>query len=377
MRRGEATDSKRTTTVIRAAQMVVIATAIGWLSACSQEPAEKPIALPALGAKTSDVTVSGISSGAYMAGQFEFAHGAIVSGAAIIAGGPYGCSESMFASTMPITGTPMLNLNKAINGCMLGLLDAWGATDAKRLAEKTKERAERGDIDPLSNVTDDRVYLFTGQNDRTVVPSVVKAAAAFYKTIGVQPANIKLVSDLPAGHAFVTEDAGAACEISEQPYVVDCNYDQAGDVLRHFYGQLNPRSNAPSGRFITFDQTVFDAGSAPDGMEDSGVAYIPKSCDEAAGCRIHIAFHGCAQNRSSGGETFIRKTGFDRWADNNRLIILFPQVKITAFNPQGCWDWWGYTGAGYLTRNAPQIRAVKAMIDRLTTARTATMDRAQ
>jgi hypothetical protein len=26
----------------------------------------------------------------------------------------------------------------------------------------------------------------------------------------------------------------------------------------------------------------------------------------------------------------------------------------------GCWDWWGYTGPGYR-----QIRAVRAMLDRL------------
>ena len=58
-------------------------------------------ALPALGAKISETSVSGISSGAYMAGQFQMAHAKIVKGAAIIAGGPYGCSESVFASLKP------------------------------------------------------------------------------------------------------------------------------------------------------------------------------------------------------------------------------------------------------------------------------------
>ena len=33
------------------------------------------------------------------------------------------------------------------------------------------------------------------------------------------------------------------------------------------------------------------------------------------------------------------------WADGNRLIVLFPQVKATATAsiPAACWDWWGYT----------------------------------
>jgi len=35
------------------------------------------------------------------------------------------------------------------------------------------------------------------------------------------------------------------------------------------------------------------------------------------------------------------------------------------FNPRGCWDWWGYTGPDYHTHTAPQIHAVKAMLDRL------------
>jgi hypothetical protein len=49
-------------------------------------------------------------------------------------------------------------------------------------------------------------------------------------------------------------------------------------------------------------------------------------------------------------------------ADANRLVILFPQVKASTINPDGCWDWWGYTGLDYLSKNAPQITAVWAMV---------------
>jgi poly(3-hydroxybutyrate) depolymerase len=38
------------------------------------------------------VSVSGISSGAFMANQLHIAHSADVMGAAMIAGGPYGCA---------------------------------------------------------------------------------------------------------------------------------------------------------------------------------------------------------------------------------------------------------------------------------------------
>jgi poly(3-hydroxybutyrate) depolymerase len=80
---------------------------------------------------------------------------------------------------------------------------------------------------------------------------------------------------------------------------------------------------------------------------------------------VHIAFHGCAQNEDRVGDAFTAKTGFARWADTNRLIVLFPQTAATAMNPQACWDWWGYTGRDFLTRSAPQIQVVMAMLERL------------
>jgi hypothetical protein len=321
--------------------------------------------LPALGAKGDETSVSGISSGAYMAGQFQMAHAKRVTGAAIIAGGPYGCSESIFANTMPGAGTAILNLSKAVNGCMLNLLGIWGVADPEDLAKKAEARAEKGEIDPIADVVRDRIYLFTGTSDHTVAPSIVKHAAEFYKKLGVPASNIELVSELPAGHAFVTDDEGSACGVSGEPYVVNCDYDQAGALLKYIYGDLNPRAATLTGDFIDFDQRPFFPGGENFGLAETGVVYVPKTCKETPGCRIHIAFHGCAQNREAVGDTFIKESGFARWADTNRFIVLFPQVADSPINPQGCWDWWGYTGPQYLTRDAPQIAAVNRMLDAL------------
>lgn len=328
----------------------------------------RPGALPALGAALSETSVSGISSGAYMAGQFQMAHAKIVKGAAIIAGGPYGCSESVFAEAFPAPGTEFLNLSKAINGCMLNMLGAWGVGDPVDLAMKAKRRAENGDIDPIADVAGDRVYLFSGEADHTVMPAIVKAAAQFYEQLGVPSSNIMLVTELPqgdAGHAFVTEKEGEACERSGEPYVVHCGYDQAGELLKHIYGALNPRAETASGEWLTFDQRPYFRDLGLDGLADNGIVYIPKTCRAETGCRIHVAYHGCAQNQAKVGDVFVKETGFARWADTNKLIVLFPQTAITAMNPQGCWDWWGYTGREYLTRKAPQIVAVERMLEAL------------
>jgi poly(3-hydroxybutyrate) depolymerase len=97
---------------------------------------------------------------------------------------------------------------------------------------------------------------------------------------------------------------------------------------------------------------------------------MPKDCLEGNTCRVHIAFHGCGQNQTFVGNAFAHDAGFAQWADTNNIIVLFPQTASTPVNPQGCWDWWGYTGRGYLTRAAPQIVAVRRMLEQLTGART-------
>jgi len=114
------------------------------------------------------------------------------------------------------------------------------------------------------------------------------------------------------------------------------------------------------------------------GLDSSGWLYVPNSCTKGEPCRLHIALHGCKQGQSylplkpppGGGTTFVKNTGYERWADNNHLVILYPQaVSIPLLNPNGCWDWWGYSGADYATKNGVQIQALKAMVDQLGSGR--------
>ena len=48
----------------------------------------------------------------------------------------------------------------------------------------------------------------------------------------------------------------------------------------------------------------------------------------------------------------------------NAIVVLYPQIQDTTFgpvNPEGCWDWWGYTDANYANQSGRQIRAVAQM----------------
>lgn len=53
-------------------------------------------------------------------------------------------------------------------------------------------------------------------------------------------------------------------------------------------------------------------------------------------------------------------------AESNNVIVLYPATGISAGNPKGCWDWFGYTGENYAVKSAPQMTAILKMIQRLT-----------
>ena len=59
-------------------------------------------------------------------------------------------------------------------------------------------------------------------------------------------------------------------------------------------------------------------------MSDAGIVYVPKRVRAERGCRVHIAFHGCGQNRTFVGDTFARDSGFARWADTNSIDRAVP-----------------------------------------------------
>jgi hypothetical protein len=321
--------------------------------------------LPALGVRLEQTTVSGLSSGAYMAGQMQLAHSDIVTGAGLVAGGPWGCAESLYADAMPGPAAVFLNVGKAVNGCMLDGLRILGIPDPEKLAGRARKLAAEGRIDRIDNLSRARIYLFAGREDRTVAPSIVADAARLYRLLGVPQAAIRHVSNVAAGHGFVTADKGHACASTAAPYLVDCDYDQAGDLLAHILGPLAARTSALSSAVETFDQAAYARGLSDPSLSGEGMLYVPASCRTAAGCRVHVAYHGCSQSRTAVGDSFVAHAGYLAWADSNRLVLLFPQAAQSALNPQGCWDWWGYTGRDYLTRQAPQIEAVHRMLLRL------------
>lgn len=336
-----------------------------------------PAPLAAMGALASGLSVSGISSGGYMAAQFHVAYSSRVEGAAIVAGGPYYCAAS--SALMP----NVLNAQTlCMDPCAMGLryFYGWGCEgrvpDGPGLFEKARAFAEDGLIDAVDNLSNDRIYVFSSAADTTVKRSVVDQLPAFYRAAGVKTDNLLYAKHERAAHAFITNDpTDNSCTTQGEPFINNCEYDQARALLSHLYGDLAANSDAPDGQIVAFDQrpfvdaTRFERSS----MADTGYLYVPNDCRKQ-GCRVHVVFHGCRQAAAEYADRslyFYEEAGYNRVAEHNRLMILYPQLRdrqktrVSPMNPRGCWDFWGYSGDDFYLREGVQMQAVSAMVDRL------------
>ncbi|EXI69118.1 MAG TPA: poly(3-hydroxybutyrate) depolymerase [Candidatus Accumulibacter phosphatis] len=330
-------------------------------------PAAPPLPpLPALGADLGQLTVSGISSGGYMAVQFQVAHSRLVRGAGVLAGGPYDCAN----------GSAWRALTRCMSPSSWAPLPSVG-----ELRARTEALARSGRIDPPDDLRDDRVWLLSGDRDETVRTAVVEQLAAFYGE-WLPPTAIRFVRVPEAAHAMISiaDPQANTCSSTASPYINRCgDLDPAGEMLRHMLGPLQPPAADSSGEVLAFDQGAFAAGRPIDsGLADEAYLYVPKACRESS-CRLHVAFHGCRQSAAQIGRRFVDGAGYNRWADSNRLLVLYPQTvprhgpAIGSWkwisNPFACWDWWGYTGSDYPTRDGLQISAVRSMLERLAAPR--------
>jgi len=131
---------------------------------------------------------------------------------------------------------------------------------------------------------------------------------------------------------------------------------------------LQPRGRAVAANLIAFDQRRYAVDGAASSFEPFGYVYVPQQCREGRDCRLHIAFHGCRQGTSFVGRAFVSHAGYNEWAESNGIVVLYPQVAkslVMPLNPQGCWDWWGYTGANYAWRDGAQLASVRRMVEAL------------
>lgn len=327
---------------------------VGWSGPLSAQD------LPSLKIDATQVSVSGLSSGAFMTVQLHVAYSDMFMGAGVVAGGPYYCAAGLVANTAICMGQVM-----------------FFPPNPYLMANAAKAFQATGGIAPLDNLANDRVYIFSGTKDSVVLQNAVDATRKFYDLVGVPDGSVSYIKDIPAGHSFLTADqafnGAGACPVNQTPYINKCDasgvtYDQAGAILKQIYPDLtlNPPAATLSGQVLTFDQGTFDPNPLVSALSPKGHVYVPKACsDGQTQCRLHVSIHGCGQDESKIGDDWYTDLYLNNWADTNNIVVLYPQVSASLTNPQGCWDWWGYTGPTYALRTGVQPLAITAMVKRL------------
>jgi hypothetical protein len=294
------------------------------------------------------LTVSGISSGGAFAIQYHVANSGSVFGAGVTAGPPYWCAQdSATIALSSCTQYPSL----------ISLTALYAATEYAYVVNS---------IDDPSLLQNSRVWLFSGTLDQTVYPGVMQKTYGYYQHYISKSSQIVFISNVPANHAWITNNYGSRCNYFGSPYINNCNFDNAGQMLQHFYGNLSGPTNKTQ-PLLKFTQGYYTPGSinpATISLAPTGYVYVPSGCQKGKLCKLHIAFHGCLMGPDSIQDTFAQNSGLNQWAESNNIIVVYPQVIKTnlPYNPEGCWDWWGYTGAPYATKLAPQIKFVSNVI---------------
>lgn len=336
--------------VAQAARVFIPLALLGGLAGCG---AEVPPALPGITVDQERIAVAGISSGAAMAGQAHFAWSDRLRGAALVAGPPYGCAGGSLETALGpcIEARPYL-------------------PDANRLAARVRERAASGQLAPLSGLAGDVVYVLHGRDDDTVAPALAGAVAGVYEALSEEAGGLAVVTDTDRAfpHLLPTVDRGVDCRLGGEPWLGRCDFDAAGTIMAKLFGE--PAGDAAAegaGDLRRFDQSAFIPEDADPLMADAGYLYLPPDCRSGAACGVLVVFHGCQQNADKLGEAFVRDAGFNRWADVHRVAVLYPQVRSSylPLNPKACWDWWGYTGEAYDTRDGAQLRWLAAALTAL------------
>ncbi|PPJ51793.1 hypothetical protein CBER1_09140 [Cercospora berteroae] len=322
------------------------------------------------------LTISGFSAGGFMAAQLAIAYSSnFFNRFGIFAGGPYDCARIQdFWTTCMHNSTPSIEAS-------LSNIKKWSA---------------EGKIDDFETLSSSRsrVYVQTGVLDEIVGVGVTGQLVRQLEELGVLGSGLKYVELEGAAHVFPRDFEGqegeetVPCNESVHPYIADCGYDGAGEMLKWLYEdetfRLRPRRarGSLSGVLKKYEQT---GALGAIGLAERGYLYVPKSCaggrnsghGVATSCKLHVALHGCTMSYLDIGETWVRDAGYLEWADTNDMVVVFPQAghdeaKRPIWNgteyPGGaiaCFDWIGWSGEDADWKGGAQMQAILNVVEKL------------
>ena len=135
-----------------------------WLSACGK----RVLPLPRLNIDPSGITISGLSSGAHFAAQFQVAFSKTIAGVGIDAGYPWHCDVTKFAND---TMVPTSENNHYCENCAPNETIVRGhcannltnpVIEVDVLVAAARRYAAAGRIDDVENLRNKKVYTYDG-----------------------------------------------------------------------------------------------------------------------------------------------------------------------------------------------------------------------
>lgn len=340
-------------------------------------------------------TVSGISSGGFMADQLAVSHSQRVQAAAIVAGGYYYCAENHLQNQLEKTGYLGLlqfqlhpqsfkKLTEAISKMFFDFKDFYAPSFSNPLYraltmcmnqpqfnlmsqqiwglafDQMKVFAKENKIDPLVNIKNQKYLLYHGAKDQVVDPQMQGQIEIVKKYFG--NTNIKVISHPEGGHNFPSKKmTSLKCNQEFPPYVGSCGLDLATEIINYFYPE--------------FDQKLYDVGSIrtyvvsqdtpgrPDSIAPYGYVVASDYCMKSPkNCKVHVSFHGCKmtdyfdeklqtdfenqvgrtginyqpdenqRELSFNLKSFVGLSGFKEAIKNKPIIVVFPQTQISQIN---------------------------------------------
>jgi len=318
------------------------------------------------------ISISGLSSGADFAVQFQVAFSKNIMGLGVFAGQPYHCAVTRFADD------PMEPLNPKVpicEGCPANktlIYDHCKShpdfVDVKLLADKARKLSSAGLIDSLDNLRTAKIYTYAGTKDPTI--GATQKTRDFFAQF-VPAENLIYNFTIPSGHCW-PQDTGINTCGPWAPYLgntwpaENCGYDGPGAMLKHIYGNLLPPAKSIVWNSLKwFDQSPFNGNNSKSiGLSKKGIIYVPQKCADGTQCALHIALHGCSELFVF-EDILMHTMSFNRWAETNNIVMLWPHIGphgTTKEERQGCWDSYGQTGHAYDTRASVQMQAIWKMV---------------
>ena len=272
--------------------------------------------------------------------------------------------------------------------------------DVDRLVEYAQNQSALGTIDGVGNLSSSQLYFYRGTHDTCYKTGTEEATLSFYSRLTLDRGNgnrFAYEGSVGSNHAMPTVAWGAPCGGKGNKsfsYIEKCGYDGAGAVLQHMYRQaLMPPKNGTApvpvpGNLLQFDRSAYWVNASrpelknPDlpadgsaGLSDKAYTYVPEKCRKrerhrgggaAAPCKMHLYHHGCG---GPWGSTFYegvsRHGGFNQWAEENGIVVVYPAMRSwgeTGQSKGGCWDGYAQTGADYGLQSGAQISVVINLI---------------